>query len=333
MPLKRRSFLKTTITATSFAGIGLNQLLAKEHFSESEMYNGKTINLSRPKTRNFWKPLEKIYVTLNNNHAHTIKIWDGESNHYTTVSYQESFHFQVGGALGYQKITLHNTKDKLLDWAVFPVNCETEIVDEKNEFKAFFNILYHTLHSSTYAHGKTVRYNGKYYKYYSSWFQDHVFVAEGMKYFTSDVKSGIDLYADGQRKDGLIWDNYKHPYPDLESYWEYRFNYGGFTYKPEDPRSSAIFVRIPVENIGEHTFLEGLYYAWKATGDDQWMKSKLDNALKAVEFVTSSPYYWSDEKKLLKRPFSIDRWDFQSDFDAEITGKDFMGVDLEKTHY
>lgn len=333
MTVKRRTFLKKTIAATGLAGIGINELLAKKHFSPSEMFNGTTINLAKPKTRNYWKPLEKVYVTLKNKHAQSIKIWDGESRLYTTIPYQESFEFEVGGALGYQKISLHNITDELLDWAVFPVNCETEIVDEKNEYKAFFNILYHTLHSSSYAHGKTVRYNGEYYRYYSSWFQDHVFVAEGMKYFTSDVKTGIDLYADGQREDGLIWDNYKHPYPDLESYWEYRFNYGGFTKKPEDPQSSAIFVRIPVENIGEHTFLEGLYYAWKATGDDQWMKSRLDNALKAVEFATSSPYYWSEEKKLLKRPFSIDRWDFQSDFDAEITGKDFMGVDLEKTHY
>lgn len=333
MTIKRRVFLKNTVLAGGLAGLGIEELLAKKDFSENELYKSTSIEIAKPDKRNFWKPLENVLVKISNDDAIMIKIWDGIGRPYHRFPFRESFHFQVGGALGYQKITLHDKKDRLIDWAVFPVDCETEIEDEKKEFQGFFDILYETLHSSSYSHGKTVRYNGKYYKYYSSWFQDHVFVAEGMKYFTEDLKTGIDLYADSQRKDGLIWDNYKHPYPDLESYWEYRFNYGGFTYRPEDPRSSAVFVRIPVENIGEHTFLEGLYYAWKATGDDNWMKDKLENALRAVDFVTSSPYYWSEEKKLLKRPFSIDRWDFQSDFDAQITGKDFMGVDLDKTHF
>lgn len=333
MGIQRRDFLKTSIITGTFAGFSLQELLASNRFSPSDLFESGAINIPKPKGRNYWKPLEDVFLKLDHPKAATIHIWDGRGNNYASFDYSDAVNFTVGGALGYHKVTLHDATNGVLDGAVFPVDCQTELKDDDNEFHEFFDILYQTLFSSSYSHGKTVRYNNKYYKYYSSWFQDHVFVAEGMKYFTDDVKTGIDLYADGQRKDGLIWDNYKHPYPEMESFWEYRFNYGGFTYRPEDPQSSAIFVRIPVENIGEHTFLEGLYYAWKATGDDEWMKGKLNHALKAVEFVTSSPYYWSEEKKLLKRPFSIDRWDFQSDFDAKITGKDFMGADLEKTHY
>lgn len=335
MTLKRRDFIKNTALTGVLTGIGLTDILAKKQFTETDLYKGKIIDIGKPKSRNYWKPLENVFVKLSDNrHGKKIKIWDAMGNNYRTMEVKESFHFQVGGALGYHKITLHDANDDVVDWAAFNADSRTELQDGENEFHKIFDLLFQTLtSSSTYSNGKIVRYNNKYYKYYSSWFQDHVFVAEGMKYFTDDLKTGIDLYADGQREDGLIWDNYKHPYPELQSYWEYRFNYGGFTYRPEDPHSSAIFVRIPVENIGEHTFLEGLYYAWKATGDDVWMKNKLDSALKAVEFATSSPYYWSEEKQLLKRPFTIDRWDFQSDFDAKITGKDFMGVDLDRTRY
>lgn len=333
MTHSRRNFIKTSILAGGFTGIGLKEVIAKNDFFGQGPWGDNSIKITIPPSRNYWKPLEEVPIKISEVKASNIKIWDGQGNNYLSMDFKPSFQFKVGGALGYHKVTLHNKSDEVVGWVAFPVDCQTELKDENEEFHELFNVLFETLHGSNYSHGKTVRYNNKYYKYYSSWFQDHVFVAEGMKYFTEDLKSGINLYADGQRKDGLIWDNYKHPYPDIESFWEYRFDYGGFTYRPEDPRSTAIFVRIPVENIGEHTFLEGLYYAWKATGDDRWMEDKLDNALKAVDFVTSSPYYWSDEKKLLKRPFSIDRWDFQSDFDAKITGKDFMGVDLDKTHY
>ena len=333
MKIKRREFIKKSAIAGGLAGLGVRELLASPR-GYMELYQGEHIQVLKPGERRYYEPLEEVYVNVELfSREGTIQVMDGQGNRYLNMPYKASFSFQAGGALGYHIISVYDEQEHLVDWAAFPVDCETCINDDKGLFSDFTDILYNTLTTSTYHYGTTVRYNQKYYTYYSSWLQDHVFVAEGMKYFAPDLKTGIDLYADGQRSDGLIWDNYKHPYPDIQSYWEYRFNYGGFTYRPEDPRSSAIFVRIPVENIGEHTFIEGLYYAWKATGDTEWMKTRLDHALKAVDFATSSPYYWSEEKQLLKRPFTIDRWDFQSDYDAEITGRDFMGVDLEKTRF
>ncbi len=330
--------------AGGLAPVTLQQVLSLDRFETKELYRGGTIRIGTPESRDHWKPLETVEITLSRpDVASQVRIWDAAGRNYRTLNTDEAdqpssgtgpgLRFRAGGTLGCHKVTLHDRRGELVDWAAFPVDCGTEISDEGGEFSDFMDVLYETLTSGSFGSGRTVRYNHKYYTYYSSWFQDHVFVAEGMKYFREDLKTGIDLYADGQREDGLIWDNYKHPYPELQSYWEYRFDYGGFTYRPEDPRSSAIFVRIPVENIGEHTFLEGLYYAWKATGDDRWMESRLDHALKAVRFATSSPWYWSEEHRLLKRPFSIDRWDFQSDLDARITGKDFMGADLDRTRY
>ncbi|MEM7573056.1 MAG: hypothetical protein AAF433_09150 [Bacteroidota bacterium] len=291
------------------------------------------IRFALPSGRNYFEPLEEIKLSIHQPAATKIIITDGQGRTYQQMDYAENLSFLVGGALGAHRIQLLDRQGRPLTDQLFWVNTRSILEDDSGYWTDFFAILYGTLFGSNYSGGKVVRYNGKYYRFYSSWFQDHVFVAEAMKYFLPDIQSGIDLYADGQRADGLIWDNYKHPYPQLHSFWEYRFNYGGFTYRPEDEHSSAIFVRIPVENIGEHTFIEGLYYAWKATGDTAWMTSRLEQALKAVRFATSSPWYWNEEQQLLKRPFSIDRWDFQSNLDAQITGKDFMGADLDKTRY
>ncbi len=334
MSINRRTFLKNTAYIGGVSSLSISHIFGKDSYSQDELYKGKLINLTPPEGRNYYLPLEILNISVSDSQPdYRIQLWDGQNIPYQSLNTAQISKLQVGGALGFQKVSLHDSTDQILDWVVFPVDCHTKIEDEDGEFEQIFNLLYEGLFGATYSRGKVVRYNHKYYTFYSSWFQDHVFVAEGMKYFLKEIKTGIDLYADGQREDGLIWDNYKHPYPEMHSFWEYRFNYDQFTYRPEDSQSSAIFVRIPVENMGEHTFIEGLYYAWKATGDHEWMKTKLDHALKAVDFATSSPYYWSEEHQLLKRPFTIDRWDFQSQYDTKITGigTDFMGVNLDKT--
>ncbi len=324
----RRAFLKRAGLAG--ASVGMGPLAWAE--TSAPLYQGDLFHLPTPEGRSFHLPLEQVVFDCPPE-ADTFEVRDGRGNTYYRSESRRSAAFTVAGALGYHSVLLYDRQGGLLDRAAFPVDCTTFLADAAGRYTEFFDILYHTLFSSNYSTGKVVRYNGRFYRYYSSWFQDHVFVAEGMKYFLPDLKSGIELYADGQRADGLIWDNYKHPYPEKQSFWEYRFDYGGFTEVPDDPLSSALFVRIPVENIGEHTFLEGLYYAWKATGDDAWMAKLLDPALKAVRFATSSPWYWNEETQLLKRPFTIDRWDFLSQYDTEITGKDIMGADLARTRY
>jgi len=40
------------------------------------------------------------------------------------------------------------------------------------------------------------------------------------------------------------------------------------------------FKRIPVENDVEYLFIEGIYYTWKATGDDLWMNRGLSQSQK-----------------------------------------------------
>jgi hypothetical protein len=86
----------------------------------------------------------------------------------------------------------------------------------------------------------------------------------------------------------------------------------------------TIFARQPVMNDVEYMFLHGVYFIWKTTGDEAWMADKLDHCLRAIRYATSSPYTWSEKFRLIKRPFCIDMWDFQSDFDAALVDGDAM---------
>ena len=92
------------------------------------------------------------------------------------------------------------------------------------------------------------------------------------------------------------------------------------------------FKRIPVENDVEYLYVEGIYYTWKATGDDLWMKGMLPSAVKAYDYTMTSPYRWSDKYQLLKRGYTIDTWDFQNTYDQAVTG-DPMTIDKDRTNF
>lgn len=328
--MQRRNFLRTALIT------GGTLMAGHTATAQSQWQHGQWITLPALPEAGYFQPLDTLPITLTLKRLPAkarLEVLDGDGNAYARLAPAESLALTVGGALGTHHLRLLDRGDRLLDEAFFPVRTQTGIEDEGGEFQAILDMLRWSMSRSSYALGKIVRYNHKTYKYYSSWFQDHVFVAMAAKYYDLDLQTGIDLYADGQREDGLIWDNYKHPYPGVQSFWQQRFDYGGFTYVPEDPMSTALFVKVPVENLGEHTFLEGLYDAWIATGDDEWMASRLDHALKAVHYATSSPWAWSEQFQLPRRPYTIDRWDYHADQDRALIGGDIMGADLDITPY
>jgi hypothetical protein len=87
-----------------------------------------------------------------------------------------------------------------------------------------------------------------------------------------------------------------------------------------------------VESHVEQYFVEGLYGTWKATGDTEWMKGKLDNAIRALRQVTKSPYRWSEKYNIMHRGFTIDTWDYVSD-DQQRFGHTVFMVYLGKSEF
>ena len=329
----RRDFLKKSVGIGALATIGggFNYLNAYGAGTEFPIIEGEKVKIDPSPPGMIFKPLDSITVT--GIPECTISILDGEGRVYIKEKAEGTFSFKAGGSLGNQLILLLDKKDRILDVASFRIDCQTEINDEKGKYGELLKVLYWTLISSTESY-KTrrvtkVRLNDKIYSFFWFWLRDHTHTMKGMKYFSPDLKSAIELYADSQREDGMIWDRItKRSYQ--KSFWEDPFTDGGFQRSVEGGKYE--FTRVPVENDVEYLFIEAIYYTWKATGDSHWMAGLLDKALKAVEYSTNDIYRWSEKYKLLKRGYTIDTWDFQSQEDVEISGH-IMVVHPEKSRF
>lgn len=119
------------------------------------------------------------------------------------------------------------------------------------------------------------------------WLRDHYYQGRGFRYFEGDVKSMIDGVRREQNPDGS--------FPDFLARPEY-----GIPAK-----------RTPVEADVEYLYVLAVYEAWKMTGDDQWLISNLNAMQRAVDYSTTNPLRWEPNLGLVKRPYTIDTWDFE----------------------
>ncbi len=128
----------------------------------------------------------------------------------------------------------------------------------------------------------------------SIWIRDHSDMLRAGRYVANDVTSAVNHFADTQSASGRIFD-YFSTFPE----------------KPPSERENwTKYVRVPVEADVEYRFVKAAYLAWQASGDDDWLKSLLPHMEKALEYVTTHPWYWDSELGLVKRAYTIDTWDF-----------------------
>jgi len=118
----------------------------------------------------------------------------------------------------------------------------------------------------------------------SIWIRDHTHQMKAAKYTDPDLKGTLDFFVKRQREDGGFWEKV-------------------------DPLGRL--GRIECEADVEYHFVRAVYLAWQATGDGDWMAAKLDALERGLRHCMTSPARWSAEHGLIKRPFTIDTWDFQ----------------------
>ncbi|MBI5724720.1 MAG: hypothetical protein HZA50_12225 [Planctomycetes bacterium] len=258
------------------------------------------------------EPLETI--TIVGAEKGTLTVSDALGREYFRAPAGRAVSFTVGGALGWHAAVVADGAGKALETLRFRVRAQTAIQDQGGQFSDLMRLLLATM--LRFGEGSMTIWRNRIYRYFVCWLRDHVHTLKGMKYFYGiDLTGSIDLYRLSQKPDGMIWDN-NHPRNNNPGLDELRFGYDGFIQVFED--GTADFKRIPVENDVEYLYIEGIYYTWKAVGDDAWMSSCLDSAIKAMEYSVTSPYRWSEKYQLLKRGYTIDTWDFQNDEDAKL---------------
>jgi len=118
------------------------------------------------------------------------------------------------------------------------------------------------------------------------WLRDHVYQGRGFRYFERDVTSLLDAFRAAQRPDGS--------FPDVLDY----------------PARFVRAFRKEVEADLEFLFIQGVYEAWQMTGDDDWLRANLPAMRQAARYITSDPLRWDAARGLVRRPYTIDMWDF-----------------------
>lgn len=161
----------------------------------------------------------------------------------------------------------------------------------------------HILRTNIYKGRALVFADGKMMMCNKNWIRDHVHVMKGMKHFEYEMKNFLNFIIDTQRDDGQFYELIKQ-YDD--NHW---------TFVDEDcrimyPDDNLTLVRLELEADIEYLVVEGVNYVYRIYGDDVWLKSVLPKLEKGIDYITSAPKRWDKEHGLVKRPFTIDTWDF-----------------------
>jgi hypothetical protein len=141
------------------------------------------------------------------------------------------------------------------------------------------------------------------------WLRDHTLMMKGYKYFEKDMTSAVEHFAETQAANGRLFDY---------------FVIG------EERENWAKYVRVPVEADVEYYPPMAVYWAWRVTGDNEWMRRMLPHCERALSYTMTHPWRWSTEHNLVKRAYTIDTWDFDY-VDGRTPWLNFQ-ID-DKTHF
>lgn len=261
------------------------------------------LHLVRPARGWTAQPLETL--TLCAAGGQTLAVCDGAGIEYFRAPAAPEVSLVVGGALGDHTVRLLDEQNQTVDQLTFAVDARTSVRDEGRQFEELLQILHRTMYGGYEGGFGEVPYEGRKYPCFVHWILDHSHTAKGMQYFSPDTPGLVELLALAQRQDGMIWSNAnRDPGP---GYWDSA--YGPYGYARRE--KGCLLVRQPVENHCEYNFVDAMYLAWKASGDDPWLGRHVEAGIKALDYTVNDRARWSSKLGLLKRGYTIDSWDFQ----------------------
>ena len=139
-----------------------------------------------------------------------------------------------------------------------------------------------------------------------NWIRDHVHIMKAMRHWEYELSRFLNFIIDTQREDGQFYELIKQ-YDD----WHWKMvNEDCRVMYPDD---NLTLVRLELEADIEYLVVEGAMYLYRITGDNEWLKKVLPKLEKGIDYITSDEKRWDKEHGLVKRPFTIDTWDFKYD--------------------
>lgn len=167
----------------------------------------------------------------------------------------------------------------------------------------------HGLRSNIFADRSLVFIDGRILMTDKNWIRDHVHVMKAMRHWEYDLGSFLSFIIETQRADGQFYELIKQV---DDRHWSY-VRPDCYVMYPDDNLS---LVRLELEADIEYLVVEGAVYYYKTNGDDKWLEWALPHLELGINYVTSDPSRWDSERGLVKRPFTIDTWDFTCRPDA-----------------
>ncbi len=164
------------------------------------------------------------------------------------------------------------------------------------------------------------------------WLRDYVLTLKGLKYIQGDVVSFPEFLLENQHESGFFYEILA-PITDMHSGvapskddWRIVDE----PYRKHEAGSAFGLVRLELEADIEYFMVEGCYQIWQATGDDAWLERALPHLERGLQYMTTSSIRWDDKYQLVKRPHTLDTWDFTnrttSNYYRMITPEDPMGI-------
>ena len=146
------------------------------------------------------------------------------------------------------------------------------------------------------------------------WIRDHSDILRGGRYVLDDVTSAVTAFAHAQAANGRIYD------------------FVTTASEAGEPENWEKWVRIPVEADVEYRLVKAAYLAWQATGDTAWVGEVLPALDRALTYTCTHPHRWHSDSGLVRRPYTIDTWDFDytagrvDGLNFQITEDTFWGL-------
>lgn len=243
-------------------------------------------------------PLEPLTVTVriaNYNGPAELQIFDAQARPMSTSALTitngvATLTVLPGGALGTQQaLVLVEGRIAGVRSAAFTLDAQTTLRTNQQRFNQLFYLTRSFLSQSTLTYDLDGRSVHGYRSPDSNllWLRDHTYQSAMARLFDPDVISLIDAFRRAQQPDGSFPDYLARPQLHLPAQ------------------------RMTVEADVEYLFVQAVYTAWQATGDDSWLRENLPAMRKALRYTMSDPQRWDAERGLVKRPYTIDTWDFE----------------------
>lgn len=206
-------------------------------------------------------------------------------------------------------------------------NAQTRISDNQGKYKKLLNDIKQNMYVN--ARVEKVTLDGEERLMFVPWVRDHVHTMKAYKYWEKDMGSFIAFFMGRQTQAGMYYD-YWESYKDKNVGQLFFTNCFDRQFYFVDVENQNFFFRMPMEADLEYLMVEGVFTDWQTSGDVDYLHKWLPVLVKGMKYAMTDPLRWSEKYLMVKRPYTIDTWDFTSQPDS-LKGVDRLLGHIDNT--